>query len=138
VAHRHDVLVADEDQDFAELEHVRLEVTRRLQDDEELVVVVDLDLWPLVALQGVLDRELVQFEFATHGVELLLGRLVQPDPHERPRRPARLERLAERDVVLTLAVAIDGQIDDRHVYREFSRSRRAYSTAWSALVTSPA
>ena len=138
MAHRDHVLVADEDQDLAELEHIRLEVARGLQDDEQLVVVVDLELGALVPLHGVFDRELVQPELAAHRVELVLGRLVETDPDEGPGRPARLEGLIQRNVVFSLAVPVDGQVDDRHVCAGFSRSRRAYSTAWSAVFTSPA
>jgi len=35
-----------------------------------------------VGADSVLDRELVQVELASYGLELLLGRLVEPDPGE--------------------------------------------------------
>ena len=69
-------------------------VAGRLEHHEE-VVVVHLELGPLVGGDGVLHRQLVQPELLAHRLELLVGGLVQPDPHEavrlasRPRGPAR-------------------------------------------------
>ncbi|HEY3766513.1 MAG TPA: hypothetical protein VGL44_15235, partial [Gaiellales bacterium] len=60
---------------------LRLEVAGRLQDDEQRLV-VDLELRPLVGRDRVLDGEVVQRELLPDGLELLAGRLVQPDPDE--------------------------------------------------------
>ena len=61
-------------------------------------VVVDLELRPLVGVDRVLDRELVEVELAAHAVELLLGRLVQPEPHERAVALAGLERIRQPEL----------------------------------------
>ena len=90
MAHGDDEVGADEQLDLSELDHLLgLGVARRLEHDEQHVV-VDLELGPLVRRDRVLDRELVEQELAPHGAELVLGRLVEPDPGEGVLGPARV------------------------------------------------
>ena len=50
---------------------------------EEQVAGVVVDLWPLVAPEGVLDGELVEIELGGELSHLLGGRVADVDPHER-------------------------------------------------------
>jgi len=76
VAHRDDEVVAEEDQDLAELDHLGgIDVAGRLQHHEDRVV-VDIELRSLVRRDGVLYSQLVQLELPLDRLELLLGRLV--------------------------------------------------------------
>ena len=69
-------------EDLAELDRLLgIQVARGLEDEEERVA-VDLELRPLVCLDRVLDRQLVQLELPAYGVELLRRRLVDADPDE--------------------------------------------------------
>ena len=87
-------------------------VASRLQHHEE-VAVVHLELGTLVGGDGVLHGELVQAELLAHRLELLVGRLVQADPHEAVRLAGRLERQLERQLaVAALAVGVDGAVHD--------------------------
>jgi hypothetical protein len=55
----------------------------------------------------------VQVELAPHGVELVLGRLVDADPHERPVALRGLAGLGERQVARTAApILVDRAVDD--------------------------
>lgn len=65
----------------AGVEPVVVEVVDGLEDREERVVIA-LQLGPLVGLDGVLHGQWVQPELAGDTGELVLGRLVQADPHE--------------------------------------------------------
>src|SRR4029450_12406149 len=83
------------------------------------------------------DRERMEVELALQRVELLLGRLIQPDPDE----PARLVPPVVGVLELALAVApytvlVDRAVDD-HCW-ELSLSRRPSSTASSRPAMSPA
>ena len=73
----------DEDQDLAGLDELfGILVGHGLEHDEERIAVV-LELWALVRLQRILDRELVQVELRADSLELLDGRLDEADPDER-------------------------------------------------------
>ena len=75
-------VVAEEHQQLAEIDHLlRIHVARGLQDEKNHVP-VDLELRPLVRIDGVLHGQRVQVELAFQRVELLRRRLVQPDPDE--------------------------------------------------------
>ncbi len=72
----------EQDEDLAEFDLLLLvEIARRLQHDEERIV-VHVELWPLMRREGVLDSELVEVELRRRISELLLGRFVEPEPHE--------------------------------------------------------
>ena len=109
-------------------------VARRLQHDEE-VAVVQLELGPLVGADGVLDGQLVQAELLAHGLELLVGRLVEPDPHEAVRLAGRLEGQLERQLaVAPLAVRVHGAVHDHAaIFPHAWQARRA----WIPPPTSP-
>ena len=78
----------------------------------------------------VLHRERVQVELAPQRVELLLGRLVQPDPDERARLVAHVVGVLELHLaVAPLALLVDRAVDDHR--SGFLRSRRASSIACS-------
>jgi hypothetical protein len=98
VAHDNDVVGSDEHLDLAELDRLALlDVASRLVHDEHHVV-VDLELGSLVGFDRVLHRELVQVELTPHGVELLLGGLMEPDPHEGVLGVARGGQLVQRQL----------------------------------------
>ena len=82
MAHGDDERLADEEHDVTELDLLAvLVVSHRLEHDEQRVVVL-LNLGPLMRVERVLDREIVQLELLGHLVQLGLGRFVQTDPDE--------------------------------------------------------
>jgi hypothetical protein len=90
-------------------------VTRGLQHDEEGIT-VDLELRPLVRVDRILDGELVQVELPTDGVELLLRRLVEPDPDERVVGSTRLACVWDGELARAPATGlVDGAVDDHRV-----------------------
>jgi hypothetical protein len=105
--------VADEDLDLAQLDRGGLpDVADRLQNNEERIA-VDLELRALVRLDRVLDGELVEVELPADGVELLVGRLVEPEPEERVLGSACLVGLLQlRSPGAPTAILVDGEIDD--------------------------
>jgi hypothetical protein len=113
VADGDDEVGSDEHEHLAELDHLGgVDIARGLQHQEDHLV-VDLELRTLVCMDGVLYRERVQVELASERVELLLGRLVEPDPHELARVVALVVRVAELDLaVAPLAVLVDRAVDD--------------------------
>ena len=73
---------AGEDVHLAELDGLRLvDVAGRAQHAEQRVAVA-LELGPLMCVDRVLDRELVQGELARDLGELLAARAVEPDPRD--------------------------------------------------------
>ena len=66
-------------------------------EDHEQGVVVDLELGPLVGVDGVLDGQLVEVELAADRVELGLVGLVQADPDEGVLGVPSLVRLVQGD-----------------------------------------
>jgi hypothetical protein len=95
-----------------------LDVTRRAQSGERHRRIA-LDLRALVALQGILDRKLVQLERFGDCLQLIGPRLMKAEPHERVRITANhVERLG---VVprpgLSPAVHVDRAVHDRAVHR---------------------
>ena len=75
---------------------------------------VELELGPLVGVDGVLDRQGVQLEFLGDGVELLGRGLVEAHPHERVVvLPAGLERVVEVEHARpTLTLRVRSAVDD--------------------------
>ncbi len=120
----HEVAV-DEQQDLARLDVVAVvHVADGLEDDEQGVA-VDLELGPLVRVDGVLDRQLVQVELARDGVELLLGGLEDADPHERAVALGGLAGLGEREIArAAAAVLVHGAVDDHGRSMAQAPSRR--------------
>ena len=95
-ADRDDEPVADEAHQLAGLDvGGLLHVAQRLEHDEDAGL-VELDLGPLAALDGVLDGQGVQLQLLVHLVELRLGRVLQPDPQEVARRAAVAQRRRAR------------------------------------------
>ena len=113
-----DEVVADEDEHLAEADVVDgLVPARRLEHEQEHVAVA-LELGPLVRLDRIFDGERVQAELAGDGVELVVGRLVQADPHEPADLVAPLVELVERRLIRNaVAVLVDGVVDDHAVER---------------------
>ena len=114
-SHRDDEPVADEEHHLTGL-HVRglFDVAQGLHHDEDRVV-VELDLGPLVALDGVLDRERVELELVVDEVELGVGGVLQPDPEERVGVVAAaqlLEGVAEVATGQPSPLAVDGLVHD--------------------------
>src|SRR4051812_48241343 len=137
VADGDQVALAHEDQDLAELDLLDvLVVARRLEDHEEVLAVL-LELGPLMGVDRVLDRERVQPELGPDRLELLLGRLVQPDPDPgRVVALAVLERLAQLEFPLpAFPVRVEGAVDDHPT--GLCLSLRARASASSCVVASP-
>jgi hypothetical protein len=111
VADRDDEVRPHEGVDLAELDRLLLlHVARRLEHHEKRLAVA-FDLGPLVGLEGVLHRQLVQLELAGHGVELFPGRLVEPDPGETTIAVGLVD-LIERTGWAPAPVNVDGAVDD--------------------------
>ena len=113
VAHRQDVVAADEDVDLAAGQLVVRPFGRRLervQDDEQRVVVL-LDLRPLVALARVLDGERMEAELRRHLVDLFLRRLEQRDPDEALGPRHVVADVGHRDVAELLPVLVGDAVD---------------------------
>jgi hypothetical protein len=129
--------MAQEDQDLAELNDLLgVDVAGRLENEEHGLA-VDLELWPLVGVDCVLDGERMKVELAPERVELALRRLVHADPRELSALPARPVGVMELDAAVAAApVLVDRAVDDHPP--ELSRSRRARATASSRVRTSPA
>ena len=118
---------------LAELDLLRsVKVPGRLQNYEERVAVA-LDLGPLVRLDGVFDRQLVQSELAGDSGELLLGRLVEADPGQPVRVAHSLVGLSNRVRLDRPApIHIDGIIYYHHPYTSlhpFHRQAEGLETA---------
>ena len=113
VAHGDHEVAVDEQQDLADLDDSSVvDVAHGLQHHEQRVA-VHLELRPLVRVDRVLDRERMQVELLANGVELLLGRLEQPDPHEGAIAPAGKGGLLDRGLArMAPAVLVDGAVDD--------------------------
>ena len=74
---------AEEDHHLADLDELlAVDVARGLEHDEERVAAVDLELGPLVGVDGVLDGQRVQLEVPADRLDHPGARVVQPDPHE--------------------------------------------------------
>jgi hypothetical protein len=137
MAHGDDVVVTEEDEQLAELDHLgRVDVARGLQHEQQHVV-EDLELRALMGLDRVLDGERVKLELALERVELLLGRLVQADPDEGVLLAAPVVRVLEVNLAVeALSLLVDRAVDDHEP--GLSRRRRARPSASSRVVTSPA
>ena len=133
VAHGDDVVVAEEDQDLAELDHLgRVHVAGRLEHDEDHLA-EDLELGALVGVDRVLHGQRVQVELAADRLELLLAGLVEPDPGEAAVFVAGLHRLVDAHV----AVPPAPPLVDRRIY-DHAVSLRASAIACSRVSASPA
>ena len=126
VPHRHHEVLADEHVQLAELHHLlRVEVAGRPQHHEEGVVVA-FELRALVALAGVLHRQVVQPELGGHRIQLRVGRPVEADPRHALLVAGDLEGLVERlGRAHAPAVAIDGVVDERHAAIMLANRREA-------------
>src|SRR4051794_24347305 len=91
---------------------LRVDVASRLQHHEQRVV-IDLELRPLVSVEGVLGRQLVKVELAPHRVELVRSRLEEAEPHERAVPPTGFGGAlqAERSLA-TPPSLVNGTVDD--------------------------
>jgi hypothetical protein len=114
VSHDDDVVRPDEHLDLAELHGLLfLDIPGRLVDGEHHVV-IDLELRPLMRLDRILDRQLVELELPPHRVELLLRRLVEPDPHECVLGVARGGQLVERQLAGPASPVLIQRAVDNH------------------------
>ena len=90
VLHGHHEVLPGEQHDLpADQLGPRLVEVQRLEHHEQALV-VDVELGPLVGVHRVLDRERVRGEIQREVVELVVGRLVQPEPDEAARHAAGL------------------------------------------------
>ena len=102
----------DEDEDLAELDVVALGEPGALENDEERIA-VDLELRPLVGIDGVLDGQLVEIELALCRLELGHGRVQEADPGERPVFTDRLVGVLDGQIARkAVPVLVDSAIDD--------------------------
>jgi hypothetical protein len=129
----HDEVVSHEDVDLAGLDGVVLvDVPERLQHQEQAVLVL-LQLRPLVGLDGVLDRQVVQAEGLGHVGQLVRGGLVEAHPDE----VTRLGGLGADGVVLVrqtvhadpLPLAVERAVDD-HTSQGRARDRSLLFATW--------
>ncbi len=113
VADGDDEAGVDEEHQLADLDHLLgVHVAGGLDDDEQGLA-VELDLGPLVGLDRVLDRQLVEVELAGDRLELLRRRFDDAEPDEAP--VVALgggARLVEGEVVAAATVLVDGAVDD--------------------------
>ena len=121
VADRDDEVAADEEHQVAGLDDLAglgeldvLDVAGGPHHQERHLAVL-LDLGPLPALDGVLDRELVQLEHGRDVDQILRAGLVQAEPDERVLvRPGGGQRLGVGALArLAGAVDVDRAVDDR-------------------------
>ena len=113
--HRDHEVGADEDQQLSELDRLgRVDVAGRAQGEEEGRAEA-LELRALVALEGILDGQLMQVELGRHRLQLVEGGPVEADPGDAAVRAGELVRLVEVDrVAEALAVDVDGAVDECH------------------------
>src|SRR5512132_1494548 len=128
--HRDHVPGAGEEMDLTEVDDLAiLVVMRRLEDDEDVLVVV-LDLRSLMWVLSVLDGELVEPEQLLQPPQIAGLRLVDPDPDElagtrgSPELGGVLRR--QRLIMLARAVLVVGAVDD---HRPAPRSLSVRGTA---------
>src|SRR5262249_39750760 len=127
---RYDVASADKNMGLAEMETLPGIGWRQLYgaDHDEQRIGVTLDLRALMRLTGVLDRKIVQVEFALDVAEHLFGGLVQTDPDEAIRVPQGAPNVFERDVRDAPAAVVFGTRDDP-VNARYSRHYHAWILA---------
>ena len=103
----------DEDRDLAEQDGLGLvHIAGRTEHDEQGVPVA-LELRPLMRLDGVLNRELVQAKLVRDRIELVLARLVESEPRDRVASPAGIVQLGEVvGLRRTTAIAVNGTVDN--------------------------
>ena len=88
--------------------------------------VVALEFRALMRRHRILDGQLVKMERLRHRAELVLRRLVEPDPRHRLAGPTGGEKLIEgRDVRHSLPVPVHGAVDDHGAARDVPRSSGA-------------
>ena len=110
---------AEEDHHLADLDElVAVDIARGLEHDEERVASVDLELGPLVGVDGVLDGQRVQLEVPADRLDHARARVVQPDPHEAvlagvglAQRRLELDAAAEPLAGVVQAAVDDGRAD---------------------------
>jgi hypothetical protein len=83
----------------------------RAQDHEKRILVA-LELGPLMAVQRVLDRQIVESELILNGAQQPFRRLDQPDPDEGLRPPQRVLDVAEIDLAQPGAAFVSDAVDD--------------------------
>ena len=111
VAAGEDEIRADEDGDLAQHEVVGRADLHHVQHGEQGVVVL-LDLRPLVAVAGVLDRELVQAELLLHLRQLLGRGVLERDPDEAAGLADVLADVVDRHVAELRAVLVGHAVDE--------------------------
>ena len=109
----HHEVGAEEDGELADVDDlVVVDVADRLEHDEQHVV-VDVELGPLVCLDGVLDGQRRQVELGGDRGQIGLARLLQPDPHEARRPASNVAGLPKRQAPRPATpVLIDGAVAD--------------------------
>src|SRR4051794_36576401 len=87
-----------------------LVVVQRLEHDEQAFV-VNVEFGPLVGVDRVLDRQWVRREVQREVVELVVGRLVQPEPSEAARHATGLPDCLGHADRLPLTVGVERAVD---------------------------
>ena len=113
VADGDDEVRVDEDQQLADLDALPgIRVGHRLDDDQQSVAEA-LHLGPLLGLDRVLDRELVQVELVRDCLELLSRRFGDAEPDEGVLGAGGVTGLVEGELPgAAPAVLVDGAVDD--------------------------
>ena len=112
MANGDDEVSSHEKVDLAELHRLRfVQVARRPQHHEEHLAVA-LELGPLIGLDRVLDRQLVQVKLVGDQTELLLRRFAEIDTGETASRAAGTPGLLQRRRLRPVPVGVDCATDD--------------------------
>jgi hypothetical protein len=125
MAHRDHEARADEDVDLADVDELLgVDVARGLEHEEQRVA-VDVDLRPLVRVDGVLHGQRVQVEVAPDRLDDAGRRVVQPDPHEAVAAGGRTRhrRLEIDAAALALAGVVQRAVHDRRLDVVLRRAR---------------
>jgi hypothetical protein len=100
-------------------------------DDEQLVV-VDIDLWQLVALDRIFDRQRVEVIIVREAMHFLGGRSGDADPHELALDIAAVDPLVDRHLPDAVPVTIEEGGDDGHACflgRQGYRAKASFGAA---------
>ena len=109
VSHRENVIAADKDAHFADVQFLTA-AFEHMQDDEKRLAVL-VDFRPLMAVLRVLDGEVVQTEFLLHRFELPGNRIFNGHPNEAAGLVDEQVNLADRNIIQFFSVPVGDAVD---------------------------